>query len=284
MEMPPLTEIFGSYRAWKYDEATWIISFMEGSEYLYLLEGSERALLLDAGYGTNTLRPFVEKLTDKPILLANTHYHPDHAGGNGEFESVILHKNWRLDSGSLRPGPNLPFDITALPHPDYRRTEVSDGDTIELGGRTVELMDISAHSNSSLGFLDRGERMFFCGDELEAGQVLMYDLSGGTGPAYDLKSRLLAHRENMRRILALSDEFDHLFPNHNGTPIAKSYIGDFIALTDSIFAGGAEIEDELRHRYIEMDPIAPRLCRVKLGAASFFVEKEPLMEFYGKGA
>ena len=82
--MEPSPEmIFGNYMAWKLDEVTWAVSFMEGSEYLYLLEGEEYALLTDTGYGMNRLRAFVEKLTDKKILVANTHYHPDHAGGNG---------------------------------------------------------------------------------------------------------------------------------------------------------------------------------------------------------
>ena len=48
---PPLELIFGNYISWKLDEKTWIISFMEGTEYIYLLEGERKALLLDTGYG-----------------------------------------------------------------------------------------------------------------------------------------------------------------------------------------------------------------------------------------
>ena len=80
--------------AWKLDSKTWIIQFMNGTEYMYLLEGDEKALLLDTGYGTGTLRAFVENLTDKPVIVANTHYHPDHAGGNGEFEKVYMSCRW----------------------------------------------------------------------------------------------------------------------------------------------------------------------------------------------
>ena len=32
----PLELIFGNYLAWKYDDSTWIISFMEGTEYINL--------------------------------------------------------------------------------------------------------------------------------------------------------------------------------------------------------------------------------------------------------
>ena len=280
--MPPLTVIFGSYQAKKYDEGTWFINFMEGSQNLYLLEGEDKALLIDTGYGTNTLAEFVKTITQKPILVANTHFHPDHAGGNGEFPAVMMHHNWSADANAVKPGPNLPFDIAALPHPDYEKVSLHDGDVIDLGSRKIEVLELCAHSNSSLAFLDRSHRLLLTGDELEAGQVLLYDLSA-SGKPYDLKMRLLAHRENMKRLRALQPAIDCLLPNHNGFPIDVSYIDDFIALTDGIFAGNAEIEDKLNHRFIEMDPIAPRLCRVKLGRVSFFMEKEPLLAFYGKG-
>ena len=111
--------------------------------------------------------------------------------------------------------------------------------------------------------------------------MLLYDLSA-SGEPYDLKQRLLAHRENMKRLMALQPEIHWLLPNHNGFPIETTYIDDFIALADACFSGDAVIEDKLNHRFIEMDPIAPRLCRVKLGRVSFFVEKELLLQFYGK--
>ncbi|MBE6980307.1 MAG: MBL fold metallo-hydrolase [Ruminococcaceae bacterium] len=280
--MPPLTVIFGSYEAKKYDEGTWFINFMEGSQNLYLLEGEEKALLIDTGYGTNTLAAFVKNITDKPLLVANTHFHPDHAGGNGEFPSIILHHNWKADAGAVQPGPNLPFDISALPYPDYEKILLHDGDVIDLGSRKIRVLEICAHSNSSLAFLDEDHRFLICGDELEAAQVLLYPLSG-SDEYYDLPWHLRLHRENMRKLKQLQPKIDHLLPNHNGFPISPDYIDRFIALVDAIFAGSAVIEDRLNHRFIEMDPIAPKLCRVKHNGVSFFVEKEKLLAVYGKG-
>lgn len=280
--MPPLTVIFGSYQAKRFDEGTWFINFMEGSQNLYLLEGNKKALLIDTGYGTNTLAAFVKTVTDKPLIVVNTHFHPDHAGGNGEFPSVMMHRNWKADANAVKPGPNLPFDISMLPHADYEKVLLRDGDVIDLGGRKIEVLELCAHSNSSLAFLDRDHRLLLTGDELEAGQVLLYDLSA-SGKPYELKQRLISHRKNMKRLKALQPEIDWLLPNHNGFPIENTYIDDFIALVDAIFSGDAVIEDKLNHRFIEMDPIAPRLCRVKHGRVSFFVEKAPLLALYGKG-
>jgi len=280
--MPPLTVIFGSYEAKKFDEGTWFINFMEGSQNLYLLEGEEKALLIDTGYGTNTLAAFVKTLTDKPLLVANTHFHPDHAGGNGEFPSIMLHHNWKADAGAVRPGPNLPFDISALPYPNYEKVLLRDGDIIDLGSRKIRVLEICSHSNSSLAFLDEEHRFLICGDELEAAQVLLYPLSG-SDEYYDLPQHLRQHRENMQKLKQLQPRIDCLLPNHNGFPIDTDYIDRFISLTDAISTGEAVIEDKLNHRFIEMDPIAPKLCRVKHNGVSFFVEKEKLLAVYGKG-
>ena len=51
-----LVETFGSYLSWKLDEHTWILNFMGGSQNMYLLEGTDRALLIDTGWGAGNLR------------------------------------------------------------------------------------------------------------------------------------------------------------------------------------------------------------------------------------
>lgn len=265
---PALEEIFGSYMSWKLDEQTWIINFMNGTENMYLLEGDEKALLIDTGYGVGNLRAYVEKLTDKPIVVANTHYHPDHAAGNGEFEQVYMSKNADLDKATMT---ETPFDLTKLPHPDYEKIYVGDGDTIELGNRTIEILDIKpAHCNSSLFFLDRSHRMFFCGDDMEAAQVNLFNVD------YDLKTVLDNFLENTERILSLSNEFDYLLPNHNGTPIAKSYLNDYIDLIHAIYNKEVKPDEKLNHRYIEMDPKAPHLCRVRGKYGSIITYREQL--------
>lgn len=281
MEQPSLKEIFGSYMSWKLDDTTWCINFMNGTQNLYLLEGEEKALLLDTGYGTGTLRAFVEKLTDKEIIVANTHFHPDHSAGNGEFEKVYVSKGAEIDATSINGFG--PFDLNKLPYPDYEKVYISEGDKIELGGRTVEVLEtLPAHCNSSLFFLDRGHKMFFTGDELEAAQVLLYDNSNNPDATYDVKERLDNFYKNNKRILELAEHYDYLLPNHNGVVIAKSYAQEFMELVEHIYAGDAVIEEKLNHKFIEMDPKAPELCRVRYKNVSIFIKKVLLMEVYGK--
>lgn len=284
MQEPTMEQIFGSYMAWKLKEKTWVISFMNGTQYMYLLEGDERALLVDTGWGAGNLRAFVETLTDKPIAVINTHFHPDHAAGNGEFEQVYVSEGWNLDAPSvIGEGANVPFDLSKLPHPDYEKIEVGDCE-IELGNRTVEVIKAApAHCNSSLFLLDKKYRLFLCGDDMESAQVLMYDNSGDPQADYDVRERLNNLRANTLRMKELSGEYDDLLPNHNGTPVSKEYLDDYIGLVDHIYAGDAVIEDKLNHPYIENDPKASTLCRVRYRNASIFIVKELLLSVYGGG-
>ncbi len=284
MQEPSLEQIFGSYMAWEAKEGTWFLNFMNGSENMYLLVGEEKALLIDTGYGAGNLRAFVETLTDKPIVVANTHFHPDHSAGNGEFEEVYVSWNYKVDETSVTAEGAGPFDLAQLPHPDYRKKLLRDGDVIELGGRSIEVLDVKpAHCNSSLFFLDRKERMVFCGDELEAAQVMMFDNSKNPDAPYDVRERLVNLRSNTQRLKDLRGAYDWILPNHNGYPIAKSYLDAYIRLVDEIFAGTARIEDKLNHPFVEMDPKAPYLCRVRCGKGSIFIRKDELMKVYGKG-
>ena len=278
---PDPVEIFGSYMSWKINEDTWIINFMGGSQNMYLLEGAERALLIDTGWGAGNLRAHVEKLTAKPVTVALTHGHLDHSGGCGEWESALMLPGAEAD---LRTCCRLPFDISKLPYPDYEHKLVKDGDVVELGGRAVELIDISAHSNGSLAFLDRKNGYLFVGDELESTQVLMYDAALESGVPFDLDRRLRAHHANMLRIKALEGQWNALFPAHNGAPIASSYLDDTIALVEHIYAGDAVIEDRLNHVHAEAGDPEHKLCRVRWGKVSFFVNKEDMMALYGTNA
>ena len=55
-----------------------------------LLCGTERALLVDTGYGLNDLCAYVRTITDKPLTVLLTHAHHDHALGARWFSEAGL--------------------------------------------------------------------------------------------------------------------------------------------------------------------------------------------------
>ena len=279
MNAPDSVMIFGSY-SWKLDDTTWVINFMNGSQNMYLLEGDNKALLIDTGWGAGNVKSYVEKLTDKPIEVINTHFHPDHSGSNGEFEWVYVSKNWEKDSHSL---VDCPFDLSALPYVDYEKRIVGTGDIIDLGGRKIAIYDAKpAHCESTLFLWDCQRGMYFIGDDFESTQTIFHDGEMSEASAYDVRQRLNNLRDNALSIKEKKDEIRFLLPNHNGAPIAMSYIDDYIGLVEHIFAGDAVVEDKLNHFFIEQSPLAPYLCRVRWNHCSIIAKKADIVKVYGQ--
>jgi glyoxylase-like metal-dependent hydrolase (beta-lactamase superfamily II) len=61
-----------------------------GAVNLYLVEGRDRALLIDTGTGLTKLGEFARTLTTRPLTVVVTHAHPDHAGAKDQFASVAV--------------------------------------------------------------------------------------------------------------------------------------------------------------------------------------------------
>lgn len=146
----------------KIDDHTWIGSgHVMASESLYLLEGSERAVLIDAGTEIPDLDKIVAKLTDKPVTLLLTHVHPDHVGGAKYFSELWVN----------------PSDIPSMKGmmPDYtgKVNKLKDGQRFELGGRTLETFFTPGHTWGSTTFLEVGTDRGFSGDSFGNGNLLL---------------------------------------------------------------------------------------------------------------
>ncbi len=72
-------------------ERTWFIDEF-GTNAMYILEGSERSLVIDIGTGYCDFPALIEKITDKPYDVAVTHAHPDHVGMMHQFDRIYIHR------------------------------------------------------------------------------------------------------------------------------------------------------------------------------------------------
>lgn len=168
-------------------EKTWrIIDNAIGTVNLYLLEGEEKALLIDSGFGNPELKAVVSKLTDKPVICACTHGHIDHAMGAYLFEDRYLHskdislyKEQRGSEHFLRCGlegmgrkptrelklPGYKENVELLA--SIQRGDLTPLDTVpgfELGARRVSWFPIPGHTQGSVAFYDEQHRTVFDGD------------------------------------------------------------------------------------------------------------------------
>ena len=251
-----------TYNHWRVADDTIFITMLGGSHYLYLLEGRERALLIDTGYGCGDLRKYVERLMAKPIVVVNTHGHPDHTGGNGWWQEVHMHSDAAADIANMPPLPGR----RQLLWPDYTKVFVEEGFLFDLGGRVVEVIEIPAHASGSIALLDRGTCMLFSGDEIEAGQVLLFDYHANDRAAFMVKVE--NHLHNMLKLKSRETEFSFICPSHNGAPIALSHIDDFIELDRALLEGRQEVAPRLCHRYLSRLPFAKELRRATYGKVS----------------
>ena len=61
------------------------------TEFMYLIEGSKAAVLIDTGCGFYSLKDCIHNLTNKPLKVLITHGHVDHAMGANEAQIIQQH-------------------------------------------------------------------------------------------------------------------------------------------------------------------------------------------------
>jgi glyoxylase-like metal-dependent hydrolase (beta-lactamase superfamily II) len=75
----------------KIDDDTYVISEYRHWEetHCYLLNGSERSLLIDTGLGICNISEIIRKLTNMPVTAIATHIHWDHIGGHKYYPRFL---------------------------------------------------------------------------------------------------------------------------------------------------------------------------------------------------
>ena len=132
----------------------------------YLVVGEDRACVIDTMMGYNNLREAVRRITDKPVVVVNTHGHPDHIYGNVYFEEAFLHPADREIAREYSEEPEFVAlcEARGLAMPPFR--DILPGDVIDLGGRTLEVFALPGHSPGGILLLLREDRVLFTGDSV----------------------------------------------------------------------------------------------------------------------
>lgn len=145
------------------DEHTWIGNgHRTYNESLYLVEGNDRAVLIDAGTRVPGLDKIVAGITSKPVTMILTHGHGDHVGGIGPFPEVwVCQADERLMRNSQR---NYSGQVKYF----------TDGQIIDLGGRELEVMFTPGHTDGSVTFFDKANHYGFSGDAFGSTNLLVF--------------------------------------------------------------------------------------------------------------
>lgn len=164
------------------------------ANFLYLLVGSERALLIDTGAVADPaqmpLATMVMSLlpgdahSGFPLLVVHTHGHRDHVAGDRQFASLPSVEVVSVESTEMRAH----FGFADWPRGAAR---------LDLGGRTVDIIPAPGHHPDHLIFYDDRTALLLTGDFLLPGRLLVDDPAAYRESAARLaefvKDRPIAH-------------------------------------------------------------------------------------------
>ena len=177
----------------------------------YLVQGTDRAALIDTGLGIGNIRSAVESVTDQEIVVVNTHYHFDHSMGNHLFPRIAIHERGAQTLQEQVPQELLQlymefsrdllenldeyreldarffhflteetiprsfpddFDPEQWTHVPTSATEVlTEGDEVDLGNRTLRVLHTPGHTPDSICLLDEEYGILFGGDTINTGPI-----------------------------------------------------------------------------------------------------------------
>ena len=173
---------------------------------IWHVRGRERDLLVDTALGIVSLRRAAGDLLQKPVIAAATHTHFDHTGGMHEFGERLVHaaeaESMALADGGMvlrvsgfgatgvglleDAGYVMPDDgefLSAHPHagfdpdahvlaPAAPSRIVDEGDVVDTGDRSFEVLHLPGHSPGSIGLWEAATGILFSGDAVYDGPLL----------------------------------------------------------------------------------------------------------------
>ena len=188
----------------------------------YLIVGSGSAVLFDTGNGIGDIKTVVDRLTDRPVRVINSHSHFDHIGGNYQFEDILSvstvfavsrAKGMRSDELLMEVSPEalckgLPQGVRREDHqtrPYAISKKLVDGNVLDIGGRKLQVIRLPGHTDDSIALLDRDAGLLWSGDSFYEGPIWLFF------PETDLA----AYRESVAKLALLAPGLKAVFPAHN---------------------------------------------------------------------
>lgn len=209
----------------------------------YLILGRNRALLFDTGMGISDIKKLTAELTRLPIVVLNSHTHDDHVGGNWQFENIygmgtaFTRKNAegsRADAqAEIAPSEicgKLPagFDRkTYETRPWTIKTFIHDGERIDLGERSLEVIATPGHTPDAICLLDRANGLLFTGDTYYPAPIWLFR------PETDLD----AYDTSIRRLAALAPQVKLVLGAHNVPVASPEVLPRLVSAFESVRAG-----------------------------------------------
>jgi hydroxyacylglutathione hydrolase len=164
--------------------------------YSYLIIGTQRAILFDAGSGNRDIVPVVRSLTGLSVTVVPSHLHFDHVGALGRLDRTALLDDADLRKRAVSGSITLErYEFLGFADGLRRPTIAVDewwraGMIIDLGGRRLTVLRTPGHTPTSLSLYDAEHRLLFCGDFVYPGMLYAF-LPGASRSQYARTNELL---------------------------------------------------------------------------------------------
>lgn len=168
--------------------------------FCYLVKGEKKDLLIDTGMGILPITQVLEKVRNsaRELIVVNTHWHFDHVGGNNQFKTVFVPNNTDEVRGLLRgwswedlekygffdgfynnDDSTVPpdFDLEHFFLPGSKNIEpvLKDGYIIDLGGKTLEIIETPGHTPGGISLFEHANGLLFTSDLLYEGPLYAFE-------------------------------------------------------------------------------------------------------------
>ena len=206
------------------EKNVWVID-APGNVTMYLIEGENKAMLIDTGNTCEDLDKIVRSITQKPLLVVVTHAHPDHVGNLNYFDEIYLHP----DETVLLKSYNTNYK--------GKVNYMSEGDIFDLGGKKIEVRLMPGHTSGSVILLDWATGCCYSGDAFGSGQVVWMQLQ------HHLP--MTTYYESCKKMLELMDKgitkiYGGHFSQSKRNALGKDYVQKMERLALLIIEGKAD--------------------------------------------
>lgn len=228
-----------------------------------LVIGSEKAAIIDTAYGaSDELDKVIKKITDKPVICLLTHCDPDHAGGAALFDEIYMSNldDELLKKGSVKAGTRMMVvkqlaggneEIVnytkkhMVKNNSFQYKNIKDGDLIELGDCSLEVISFPGHTKGSMCFYNQKENYVIAGDAIaNANSPVIF---------FDKCLPLSEYKRNLERFIQRVGEDVVIYTGHDILPLQKQIIPEILVLCDEVLAGNTKNDTPYVAPFLRID-------------------------------
>ena len=222
------------------------VGYLQTNCYVVADEATLDAAVIDPGADSNLILDYIERCHFHVRAILLTHGHFDHCMGLEEVYDAtgatvyMSHADLTTDIGNGMFG-NEDFELD----PPDDTVFVREGDVIEAGSLTFDVLETPGHTPGGISFLDVKERIIYTGDACNSNTLL------SSGDQVKPKSGVDTLLSTAKKLIALEPYYDRDYNGHIGyaanvtcLPMPASINHDAAALCKKILSGEVKGEPQ----------------------------------------